>query len=837
MKHFIYNLEPEGYINRFLTAGTFCRPGEYARATLSGTVNEWLEKGFSVYENPCRREMIGQRTGALPEYVDLSGYGLGAEVEVFGCRKPVELYFPFGNQGVDFSEFYFNPTYLRTYCYTGLFAPEEERAEFELQTCGGLTLWVNGQLVEDFIPFTRNMVKRRRVSAALCRGMNKIVVCLEDLAERDTDYYFRLRYLGDQKLKICIPAEDEVDVDEVDRLEGMLKDMAFDREVYLGGPVELSLENPLGRQVDIEAVYKPVADKIARSETLVRRSKYRLAAGAGSLRLFDAERELPGFYYFTIGCRAGRVWVKRKIATQIFNRELLLAGPDTLEGRKRRALQYLADTEVDNVYKAAAILATGGDRKRAGSIILEELAGIDVRKDCSDFHLIVVLQIVKRFGELLEPNVREEVRRVILNFRYWIDEPGNDVMWFFSENHALLFHICQYYAGTLYPDEVFACSGRTGRLQRERAEELLEEWFGTFFGEYITEWNSNAYIPVDVLGLCGLHNLAEKGSRWHTAAEKALDVIFRDLALLAHRGAVMTTFGRSYEKENKGNYAAGTTALLYIAYNKGNLNRAALAYISFALGDYRPQAENEAFLETAEGEALEYQKIQGYKGHVNLYLYKDRYAQLSTAVNFRPFTPGYQEHIMQATLDMTAQMYVSHPGEVQPYGNGRPNYWAGNGTLPLAAQYRNLGIMMYRLDPEHPVDFTHVYAPLMEFSSYIGGEYTVAACKDGGYVGARAVNGLRMEESGPCRYREFKSPGRDNLWILKIGNCREYPSLEAFYESLDGMEIHWEPGVRAEVRDARLGRMVLTRDGFTVDGSSPYDYPAGNAGTVRRIWE
>ena len=60
---------------------------------------------------------------------------------------------------------------------------------------------------------------------------------------------------------------------------------------------------------------------------------------------------------------------------------------------------------------------------------------------------------------------------------------------------------------------------------------------------------------------------------------------------------------------------------------------------------------------------------------------------------------------MQATLDMTAQMYVSHPGEVQPYGNGRPNYWAGNGTLPLAAQYRNLGIMMYRLDPEHPVDF------------------------------------------------------------------------------------------------------------------------------------
>lgn len=155
----------------------------------------------------------------------------------------------------------------------------------------------------------------------------------------------------------------------------------------------------------------------------------------------------------------------------------------------------------------------------------------------------------------------------------------------------------------------------------------------------------------------------------------------------------MTTFGRSYEKENKGNYAAGTTALLYIAYNRGNLNRAALAYISFALGDYRPKAENEAFLETAEGEALEYRKTQGYKGHVNLYLYKDRYAQLSTAVNFRPFTPGYQEHIMQATLDMTAQMYVSHPGEVQPYGQrqaqllGGERHAASGGPVPEPGDY------------------------------------------------------------------------------------------------------------------------------------------------------
>ena len=60
-------------------------------------------------------------------------------------------------------------------------------------------------------------------------------------------------------------------------------------------------------------------------------------------------------------------------------------------------------------------------------------------------------------------------------------------------------------------------------------------------------------------------------------------------------------------------------------------------------------------------------------------------------------------------------------------------------------------------------------------------------------------------------------------------------TLEAFYESLDGMEIHWEPGRKAEVIDQRLGRMVLTRDGFTVNGSSPYDYPAGNADSAAHL--
>ena len=115
----------------------------------------------------------------------------------------------------------------------------------------------------------------------------------------------------------------------------------------------------------------------------------------------------------------------------------------------------------------------------------------------------------------------------MLEYRYWIDEPGDDVMWFFSENHALLFHSCQYLAGGFLKDKVFVNSGLTGIEQQQKARKLLEECFEGFFAEFITEWNSSAYIPVDALGLGMLYELTQPDDPLHEKAKKALDMIFR----------------------------------------------------------------------------------------------------------------------------------------------------------------------------------------------------------------------------------------------------------------------------------------------------------------------
>lgn len=717
MKYLEYPLFAEGYVNRFLTAGVFTEVQQFDKVKLNGRVNEWLKKGFAIHENPCRKEFVRKRQENMPDYLELDGAADGKNVEVFGQTRPLIPYFPFGNTGVDGSGFYYCPTWLRMYSYVLLEAETDCDVEFELETCGGVTIWVDGAFVTDFTPFTRNMVKKTTVVLPLKAGKNRLLVCLDDLAERDTDYYFRLKRLGDASLTMLVPVRDEVDADVIGRMENMLDQMYFDKEAYISETVKLNISNPFScpLPVTVEVAPGEFIEKMEGQEGLVRTFRYELEQEQKVLELFESDEIPPGYCYFTACANHQGISLKRKIGNQLVRKEFLEYHEADLEERKRHILEVITEYAPENTYKAAALLKLGRETERAERILLTELPGVWARKDCSDFHFIIMLYIYHTFYERLSPKMREELELAMCGFRYWIDEPGDDVMWFFSENHALLFHCCQYLAGSWLPHRTFTGSGKTGREVSARGEELLREWFEGFFEEFITEWNSNAYIPVDVLGLGTLYNLTEPGSEFHQKAKRALDMIFYSLRVNAHKGAVMTSFGRSYEKELKGNYNAGTTSLLYLAYGDGYLNRACNGCIPLALGDYAAPEAFKPYGALKENQELIFRNTQGFEKHVNLYLYKNAYALLSTAVGFKPFQKGYQEHIVQAVIDELAQVFVNHPGESFPYGSGRPNFWAGNGSLPLAVQYRNTAILRYRIGREERIGYTHAYIPLSAF--------------------------------------------------------------------------------------------------------------------------
>lgn len=834
MNYLEYPLFAEGYINRFLITGVYTKRQQFEKAVLQGRVNEWLKKGFAIHENPCRNEFVSERRKSLPEYLDLHDCKNGDQVTVFNQRHPLSVYFPFGNTGVDASGFYYEPTYLRMYGYVELYSESADEMVFELETCGGITLWVNEGLVTDFTPFTRNLVKRTQIAVSLKKGNNRLLVCLDDLAERDTDFYFRIKCIGNHGLKMRIPADSAVRETVLDQIEECLNQIYFDREVYISENVSLNIRNPFAEPFHLEVIITPgeFIEKMQDSWKLILTKEYEMMPDQNTLNLLEPDEISPGYYYFTVKADYQGIIIARKIGNQLVLREFLKHHEESLQERKACAAEAILKYAPENTYKAAVLLLTGRDQERAESIILEELEGVRKRKDCSDFHFIVMIFIYHRFYSSLSVRLKQELENAMAGYRYWIDEPGDDVMWFFSENHALLFHCCQYLAGSYLPDRLFLNSGKYGKEVKVRGEELLNEWFEAFFREFITEWNSNAYIPVDVLGIGTLYNLTEPGSGLHEKAKRALDMIFYSLCLNTHKGAVMTSFGRTYEKEMKGNYNAGTTSLLYIAYNAGYLNRACIGCLPLILGDYEAPAEYRKYACLKENQYLIYQNTQGFEQHVNLYLYKNADVLLSTAIGFKPFQRGYQEHIVQAAIDETAQAFINHPGEPFPYGSGRPNFWAGNGYLPLAVQIHNTSIIRYHIPEEERIDYTHLYAPISEFSGYYGEDGILILEKDGAYIAVRALNGLKMEEAGPNRFREFISYGRDNVWIVRVGSIKEHGGMRRLTQVMKQFQIEMEDD-RTRVVDETGEVYCLDREqSLFIHGHKAYEYPFTVKGNV-----
>ncbi len=190
---------------------------------------------------------------------------------------------------------------------------------------------------------------------------------------------------------------------------------------------------------------------------------------------------------------------------------------------------------------------------------------VDARYDCADFRLITLLTVWLRGRQVLSPAMAAEVKRAILGFAYWMDEPGTDALCTWSENHQIIFSVCEYVAGQTFPDEVFASSGFSGRDRMARARTRIDRWLADRFRFGYTEWSSTTYYEEHAAGLGLLtEHCADEGLARQAAV--ALDLLFLDLALHSFRGRLVTTSGRAYEVQKKYPEQADVDQLLAWAF-------------------------------------------------------------------------------------------------------------------------------------------------------------------------------------------------------------------------------------------------------------------------------
>ena len=218
----------------------------------------------------------------------------------------------------------------------------------------------------------------------------------------------------------------------------------------------------------------------------------------------------------------------------------------------------------------------------------EACAKVNAREDTADFAVagLVRMLYLDRANPSLDPVVRAQIEETVLDFKYWIDEPGHDKMCYWSENHQALYHSNELLAGQLFPDEVFPNAEMTGNEHVAHAERLAERWLD-FRGQFgFSEWHSNVYFNEDVPALVNLADFAEDGAI-RTKAAAVLDLLAFDLLNNMYDGHFATPHGRTYENK----FLEG------LSDSTGEA-----AWIMVGLGDYESTGNfSGTFLATSEG--------------------------------------------------------------------------------------------------------------------------------------------------------------------------------------------------------------------------------------------
>lgn len=784
MNQIIYPLNHNQAVNRWLVAGTFEEEKSFKKITMNytGDLNRWLTEGFAVFANPSRKEFIDLEGKVTKEKIDPSEIIPGKPLTYESSTKNWQLYFPWRNKKVERSGFWQQPTHLKSWAATTIRTMKAQKVSFKLYTCGSVNLWVNGEKVLAFSPYTRNEEKNIQFEVTLQEGENEFLVLFEDLAERDTLYYFRMDYLGQDALKIVMPIGNLI-ADDIHRLEDALKNASFPSDAVTDGDVILNFENPLNEAVQLDCTMKTEWWGEKRDLNQI------VAPGSKQVVFGIAEEVGMGNALLSVAIHYQTISIQKEMFLELYPKHLVPeAISDSLQARKQQAAAFIAKYGHHDIHRAYLLARTGNDVEVVESIVRETLHVVNSRFDCSDFYLNQLFRFWTDFydQDLFDESFWLECKQSILNYRYWFDEPGDDVMWFFSENHALLFHTCEYLAGQLFPEEIFTNSGITGAEHMEKARVRLLHWFEKFAKEGLAEWNSSAYIPINLMGFFQIYD-SVNDQALKAAAKTALDTTFRVMALNSHQGYVSCSHGRIYEKELKGNYNNATTSLLWIAYGEGNLNNATFASAAFSVSGYEPP-DYRSFIQLSPDENVLFKHHQGPEGFVDLYTFKNLYGLLSSAVDYRPGVSGYSEHVVHATLSPEAIVWINHPGEEAELGTGRPSFWAGNGVLPKVDQYQDLAIVHYNINPENEIAYTHAYFPIAVFDEVELTDHWCFGRIADSYIALYAQNGLELQTEGSNKNRELISFGRENTWIIRNSHVQQFADFTQFKETMKNVK-------------------------------------------------
>ena len=407
-------------------------------------------------------------------------------------------------------------------------------------------------------------------------------------------------------------------------------------------------------------------------------------------------------------------------------------------------------------------------------------------------------QIIALAARLNASQPTRSCSSLFIHFKYWADEPGKDVMWFWSENHQITFHACEILAGQLYPNKTFSNAGKTGAWHREKGEKLALAWLRRRLAGGFHEWDSNTYFSVDMLALSHLVDLAASDEVRELAAMTLSKMLFT-IAVNSYKGVFGSTHARTYPGDVKSGRGEGTSGAARLMWGLGNFSDGK-CYVSLALMKRYTLPTVIEKIATDLPEAMWNRERHGgvldpavdYFGgawEVNKVTYKTPDYMLSSAQDYRSGGRGNMQHIWQATLGPDAVVFVTHPPFLAE--SGSPNFWVGNLVLPRVAQWKDFLIDVRKCTPGQGLGFTHGYFPLHAFDEWtLSGKWLVAR-KGDGYIALTSKSGMALIRRGRYAYREVRSHADEDLWICQMGSKRQDGSFASFRQRVESVPLEF----------------------------------------------
>jgi hypothetical protein len=727
--------------------------------------------------------------------------------------------------------------YLRGWAYAQLTIATAQHVHLILTTCAPADVWLNGQHLNRQAQLDLARPHRTSIPCALAGGANELLVRFESAGINDISFVMALQVdglAGEAEITLPTNIESQFLAKRV-WLEKLAGQATLDRYVfgYLDGDhlntneaVVVSFPDDLEAEGQLILRAQSLQGDIFQERTTACKpglvveltKKFPLRNGPHHLALWPP---LEDYYVRQLRFERKELFY---IARTPYTHK---ASPDA-QLRAKEALEDAAERRTNGLYCEIAKMALGQWERVDRKIVERAVQSIQEGHAGSLADLLGLLGVLLRFrkkGHHLQ-TFGLNIGAFVTNYPHWRNDESGGMSWgeadAGSESGQLLYLTCEALAGQLFPDRVFAASGKKGRWHRERAVELALARMRQHGRYGFQDWDSPAAVETILAALSHLADLASSDVL-RELASVLMDKVFFDLAVNSFQGAYGASKGSADTASVLSARLEPTSGIARLMWGLGNLNENLIGTVGLACCRkyelpevIRRIATNpvDAFW-SRERHVAPVQSPQALPAEVSPWpwevvtaTYKTNDFMLSSAQDYRAGQLGTREHIWQATLGPDALVFVNHPLCMSEDDRRRPNLWAGNGVLPRVAQWGDVLIALYQLPADDWLGFTHAYFPAAAFDeTKVSAEWAFAR-QGQAYLALMAARGLEFVTRGQTAFRELRSPGLENIWLCHMGQALLDGTFEEFQSKILALDMSFD-GLAVGVKTLRGDRLAF----------------------------